>query len=511
MEFIEDKPSFQTEVTPPLKPRKILFASKSTQPNHSSSESEELKSLRTAIEERDSEIEQISKSKDELQQELTRCKAKLDELIDEKDKLSGEIERMRGTMKVVESQAESGENEDGLSRRLTEQMANNQVLKQQVDSLKNTIALKDEMLGQMEGENLRASRLHSNDHSMEYKDDSRAFVQQENERLRVALAETEQELSEKMIAYEKCLLDIDDYKQTIYNLNDVLSDSKGARSVEELRVEIRTLREGNNLLKSEVSELRDRLARSERSVSPKPFSIDEITDRVEKELNYSAQLDSNILKAIESDEFNSENEAAAVGRQEEYQSLLAEVEQLRKVCQELEQSKQRLQQTLEAEREKFGSIRGQDAQCIRTMTDRLDAAMKHEQELDQLLEEERAKTAQLSTKILEFQFERSKLMSTSEVSLASSAGSSPRRMKSAEFDQETVKRLNDEIKLLKSQVDREKERGSDAEKSLAREKSRFEKELNEHKSYGEGMKEEIDRLVRENQELQDELDHTQDR
>lgn len=498
-----------------MKPRQIHFTSKSTQPNLSTYNednlNEELKNLRSTIDEKNAKIEQISKSENELKHQLQTYKTQLDELIDEKAKLNDQIEQ--NALKLLETQTENKENDKRLNNHLTEQIANNQVLKQQVDSLKNTIALKDEMLEQIDGNNLRISRLQStnNDHSLEYKEDSKSFLQEENKRLRLALAETEQELSEKMIAYEKCLLDIEDLKKTIYNLNDVLSDSKSARSVEELRIEIRTLREGNKLLKTEINELKERLGQNERSISPKPFSIDEITDKVEKELNYSAQLDSNIMKAIESDEFNSENEITAIGRNDEYKTLLNEVESLRKTCQELEKCKQNLQQTLKMECEKFYSIREQDSKCIETLTERLDAAMKHEQELDHLLEEERTKTAQLSTKMLEFQFEKSKMLSTSEVSLTSSNGSSPRRLKSVDFDHETVKRLNDEIKLLKSQIEREKERGSDFEKALLREKDRFEKELHEHKSYGDGMKDEIERLARESQELQDELDHTQDR
>lgn len=235
-------------------------------------------------------------------------------------------------------------------------------------------------------------------------------------------------------------------------------------------------------------------------------AIDEITSRVEKELNYSAQLDSNILKAIESDELNSDNENI----DHRFQSG-QEIEKIRSQNKILTTNIEQLKQKQDSERQSFSSIREQDADCIDTMTKRLEAALLQEATLSNLLEEERAKTAQLSTKILEHQFERSKL-SLSNLSLNDSSNGSPRRsQKNTEFDQEYVKRQNDEIKLLKSQIEREKERALDIEKNLVREKERFEKELRDQQSYGDSIKDELDRVIRENQSLRNELDELQDR
>lgn len=49
------------------------------------------------------------------------------------------------------------------------------------------------------------------------------------------------------------------------------------------------------------------------------------------------------------------------------------------------------------------------------------------------------------------------------------------------------------------------------DKSLAREKYRFEKELSEQKAYGERMKDELERIIRENKQLQLELDDAQEK
>lgn len=482
-----------------------------------------MKFLQEKIAEKEATIEQKKKENAELHAEFELLKTQFTILTEQKSELKTEIESLQSSAKQLHNKIAKNDREidgkrvdcDDLSERLTEQIANNEVLKEQVKSLQNTVKMKNELLERLQGDSIRQTkketeyletigRLNRSETSTIGEN-----LKEENERLRIALLETEQELNEKMIAYEKLLLDIDEQKKTIFHLNDVLTDSKSARSVEELRIEIRNLREANEKLKGENEQLKQHAERIERSTSPnlRPFSIDEITDRVEKELNYSAQLDSNIIKAIESDDVNSDNECVG-----DRNSLMTEIASLRATCHDLEQTKVKLQESLDAERSKLAGIREQDAKCIETMTHRLDAMRKHEDELQQLLDEERNKTAQLSTKILEHQFERSKIRtSSSEASLASSTASSPRRTKNSDFDHDTMKRLKDEIKLLKSQMQREKERGEDVEKSLQRERSRFEREINEQKSYSDGMKGEIDRLMNENQELQEELDSAHDR
>lgn len=449
-------------------------------------------------------IDDISKERDELKQAVDSLEAKLKAVNAEKKQLSDDIRSKRELIQALETKIATKEKEvmalttnyerkcgdyDALNAKLTEELANIEVMKQQLESLSNTVQRKDELLAKYSSNAAEANS-----------ETAQRQLQEENDRLKEILAESERELSEKMIAYEKCLLDIDEHKKTIYHLNDVLTDSKSARSVEEMRIEIRNYRDTNEQLKEEIADLRSRMHRNERSASPTPkqFSIDEITDRVEQELNYSAQLDSSIRKAIESDDVNSDNKCDGT------------IASLRTMCRELENANAKLRETLDAERKKFASIREQDARCIETMTQRLEGALEQESELNHLLDDERAKTAQLSTKILEHQFERSKMLSSSELMLTSPL-TSPRRQKSIDFDHEVVKRLSDEIKLLKSQVEREKERSEDMEKALVREKNRFEIELSEQKSYGEGMKHEIDRVLAENQELQNDLDVAQDR
>lgn len=529
--FGNDEMSF--ERTPPLKPRQIYFTSKSTNeatqspppslhetPGFQNDEptqlQDELNKLKSTLENKLKLVSDVTDENRKLKESLNAEREKLTKDI---DRLTQQIDNLKLKVDTAEEKLTvANEKFESVNRQLKEEQANNAVIKQQLSSMDNTIKLKDELLSKYQKDlynYAQNEKIHVETigrlqrENSDLVDGGKPTNQQEEiERLKEVLADTEQELSEKMIAYEKCLLDIAEHEKTIFHLNDVLTDSKTARSVEELRIEIRTYRDKNVELKEEIEKLKQKLQRV-KSSSPVPtaideIGIDEITSRVEKELNYSAQLDTNIMKAMESDEINSDNENY-------YDDDNTELDALRARCKQLELTIEKLQRTLDTEKEKFSLIHKQDANCIETMTKRLEEAIDSENKLTKLLDEEKAKTAQLSTKMLEHQFEKSKL-NTSSLSLNDSPIASPRRMqKGGELDQELLKRQNDEIKLLKSQLEREKERALDTERTLAREKDRFEKELNDQKSYGDSLRDEVDRIIRENQSLQDELEQTQDR
>lgn len=540
------------ERTPPLKPRQIHFTSKSTNEANTISPlqlssiteipslsfrsdgssnpqlQEEVDHLKSTLEDK---LKLISDMKSEIEFLKNSFEAERTKFTKDIDSLKGQIVELKSKIQIAEkSLAEAKQKStefDTMNKQLQEERANNAVIKEQLNSMDNTIKLKDEVISKYQKdlynftqnekihlETINRLQREKTDlvDGNEIRNDSTSIheLQEEIDRLKEILAETERELSEKMIDCEKYLLDIAEQEKTIFHLNDVLTDSKTARSVEELRIQIRSYRDKNDELQEEVRRLMDKL-RTEKSSSPIPTAIDEtgideITSRVEKELNYSAQLDSSIMKAIETEEIHSDDENYFDKNENDTQ-----IAELRVRNKQLETTIEQLQHSIEIEKEKFSLIHKQDASCIESMTKRLEAAIDCENKLTNALDEEKSKTAQLSTKMLEHQFERSKL-STSMTSLNDSPIASPRRLqKGGELEQELLKRQNDEIKLLKSQLEREKERALDTEETLAREKNRFETELHEQKSYGDGLKDEIDRMIRENQSLQDELEQTQNR
>ena len=148
-----------------------------------------------------------------------------------------------------------------------------------------------------------------------------------------------------------------------------------------------------------------------------------------------------------------------------------------------------LQKSLQCERERFAFTHQQDTSFIKKMLKKLQTQIDDENKLRQQLEEERNKASKLS-------------ISLNDWPVASSTPLTICR----EFDQDQIKCQSDEIKLLKSQLEKEKERADGTERTFAREKNRFEKELSEQKAYGERMKDELERITCENKTLQKEVD-----
>lgn len=457
-----------------------------------------------------------SKLLDELTMENLEAKQKLEA---DRRKLNGEIAELKSIIDSLESKITAIGRKlsdadasfmgkcvelDAISAQLSKERANNHVLQTQLDSMDNTMRLKDELIAKYqkdlynhtENEKDQLERMRQlqdeieacnrrSKHSSPTKPNQ--HMQAELDHLRELLADTERDLSEKMIAYEKAVLDIAEQDKVIFHLNDVLTDSKSARSVEELRIEMRAHRDANERLKRENDELKQRLL----TVEADENAIDEIASRVEEELNYSAQLDSSIIKAIESDGNNSDKENRF------YRN---DVEAMRLRNKQLETKVEKLQQSLDSERDKYSVIRKQDANCIESMSKRLEAAIQNQSEMSKSLDQERAKSARLSTRMLEEQFERSKL-GASNLSLNDSLSGSPKK----EPDQS--RRQSDEIKSLKVQLEREKERTTSLD-ALQHEKVQLERRLSDQRSQAEHIKDDLNRAVREKQALQSELDQT---
>lgn len=543
------------ENTPPLKPRRINFTTKSTNETSSaptpitltsqfsigtkndslddddskSQLKDEIEYLKLSLEDKAKLVDEVTaeskKLKDEFDMEKERLCTEIDTLHAQLDDLQSKVEIIEAELKfTTKNYDQKCIDFESLNEQLNEVQANSKVMNEQLNSMKNTIKLKDELIAKLH-KDMECCRETENDNINiinRLKRENADLVKskgtketddylEENRQLRDELsvvkdllADAEQDLSEKMIDYEKCLLDIKEQEEKIFHLTDVLTDSKSARSVEEMRIEMRNHCEENERLKQQIEELKRKLTteRATSSIDIQEAKIDEIAKHVRNELNYSTHHDSNILKAIENDPLRSKID-------NDFDD--DEVDAIRNENTELSKIIEQLQNSLESERQKFKYIHQQDANCIEEIKDRLQAAIEHEHEINKLLEEERDKTSKLATKMLEHQFERAKL-SASNLSLNESPISSPRRLqKGGESDQELLKCQNDEIKLLKSQLEREKERAADIDKSLSREKNRFEKELSEQRAYGERIKDELERIIRENKTLQDELDDAQEK
>ncbi|XP_014764472.2 A-kinase anchor protein 9 isoform X3 [Drosophila ananassae] len=261
--------------------------------------------------------------------------------------------------------------------------------------------------------------------------------------------------------------------------------------------------------------------------SSKQYSVDEIAQQVEKELNYSAQLDSNILKAIESEEENNLDKKLLqkeVQTEEEHQpgtgngtddenftgerELLNQLEALKaQLAVEREQC-ETLSKELLGEKQHSQEIQEQDVVIIEAMRKRLETALDEEDELHKQLDQERERCERLQTQLTSLQRAESRRNSSL---LLKSPNDSPRKSPRADFETELGDRLRSEIKLLAAQNERERERYADAQRSNERERQRFEKELQERVAYCERLKQEMEKLSRDKESAELELEHFNER
>ncbi|XP_017112490.1 pericentrin isoform X7 [Drosophila elegans] len=269
----------------------------------------------------------------------------------------------------------------------------------------------------------------------------------------------------------------------------------------------------------------ERLKNSENS--SKQYSVDEIAQQVEKELNYSAQLDSNILKAIESEEENNLDKKRQKGVQTEEEEvmpgtgngtddenflgereLLNQLEALRaQLAVEREQC-EAMSKELLGEKQHSQDIQEQDVVIIEAMRKRLETALDAEDELHKQLDQERERCERLQTQLTSLQRAESRRNSSL---LLKSPGDSPRKSPRADFESELGDRLRSEIKLLAAQNERERERSADAQRSSERERQRYEKELQERVAYCERLKQEMEKLSRDKDSAESELEHFNER
>ncbi|XP_017955731.1 pericentrin isoform X1 [Drosophila navojoa] len=269
----------------------------------------------------------------------------------------------------------------------------------------------------------------------------------------------------------------------------------------------------------------ERLRNSEQS--SKQYSVDEIAQQVEKELNYSAQLDSNILKAIESEEENnldklhqkdvqteadpSSGNGNGHGTDDENftgeRDLLNQLEAARaQLAVEREQAES-LSKELLSEKQHSQEIQEQDVLIIEAMRKRLEAVLEAEDELHKQLDMERERCDRLQTQLTSLQRAESRRSS----GLLKSPTDSPRKSPRADFESELCDRLRSELKLLTAQNERERERSADAQRSSERERQRYEKELQERVAYCERLKQEMVKLARDKESAEMELEHFNER
>uniref|UniRef100_A0A1B0GCZ9 Pericentrin/AKAP-450 centrosomal targeting domain-containing protein n=1 Tax=Glossina morsitans morsitans TaxID=37546 RepID=A0A1B0GCZ9_GLOMM len=256
--------------------------------------------------------------------------------------------------------------------------------------------------------------------------------------------------------------------------------------------------------------------------SSKQFSVEEIAQQVEKELNYSAQLDSNILKAIESEEENNLDRGRAdkpvlvdgpgttddenfAGERE----LLNQLSILKAQIAVEQELSEKIHKELLQEKQHSQEIQEQDVMIIESLRKRLEEVLEQEDELHKQLEIEKQRCESFQAQLFALKRTESRRSSALLKSPNESPRKSPRSL--PDFESDFTERLRSEIKLLTAQNERERERTADLQKSSERERLRFEKELEERTDYCEKLKYEMEKVARDKENAELEIEHLQER
>ncbi|XP_046808670.1 golgin subfamily B member 1 isoform X2 [Lucilia cuprina] len=470
--------------------------------------------------------------KDKLEQEIKELKEKIQELEKEKEKsadylLSSQLrltnlqdELANSQKELLSLQAESKKNKE-LQQQLMEKSLEIEDLLREQDKLKKE---KTELLSKNE-KNLR-----------NYQESEETLVKRLREMEEKLLKNTENEMKERENLRKELLVISESHEQCKYVQRDS-EDRK--KQIELLNQEIKTKDERLLTLSTKLSiaedtigELQIQITNLEKDVeklkqqnsdnSSKQFSVDEIAQQVEKELNYSAQLDSNILKAIESEEENNldrshqektvVNEHPGTTDDENFtgeRELLNQLEALKAQISVEREHAEDIRQELLLEKQHSQEVQEQDVVIIEAMRKRLESALEQEDELHKQLDIERERCERLQTQLTTLQRTDSRRNSSLLKSPTESPRKSPRSLN--DFESELADRLRSEIKLLTAQNERERERSADLQRNTERERSRYEKELTERIEYCEKLKREMDKVARDKDNAEMEIEHLQER
>lgn len=262
-------------------------------------------------------------------------------------------------------------------------------------------------------------------------------------------------------------------------------------SLEKYKIDLQDMERQIHSLKKEGNEMQQDAGEA--------HSIVEIANKLDKEINYAAELDGHIIDAIKSEsEISSELDEIGSRKTDQVQK---KVKNLQFELDHYKEKYKTILNELEEERKYFNDIHQQDANLIESMNLRLKLALDNEVTFKKMLENEKLKIATLSGVQRTKSFDNNLLFKKSftEFDLLS-----PRR--SNGLESEVIHRLESEIKLLSSQNDCEKDRVLDLQTVVERERDRFKRTLVEQQMYIDQLKKEIQTQQNNNQLMRIELD-----
>ncbi|XP_059216948.1 golgin subfamily A member 4 isoform X9 [Stomoxys calcitrans] len=509
--------------TPTLVPRQINFSeftddSKLKTPGQFQTPEQKPEADKLTREALEKKVDELQKIADSLQKEKNQNS---DDLISSQLRLNGLQDELQRCQKELEEFKLNAEKIKQLEAQLTDK------------SLEIEQLLRDQDKWQKEKSELLSKNEKNFKNLQESEENYKHRIQELEENM---LKNTEKEFKEKESLRKELRAISEVHEQCKFTAKD---NENRKKEIENLNQEIKakderllSLSTKLSIAEEKVSDLQRQIVNLEREVekwkqqssdnSSRQFSVDEIAQQVEKELNYSAQLDSNILKAIESEEENNLDrshidkkvgiDAPGTTDDENFigeRDLLNQLEALRAQIAVEREHAEELRKELLDEKQHSQEVQEQDVVIIEAMRKRLESALAQEDELHKHLDIEREKCERLQTQLTTLQRTESRRNSSLLKSPTESPRKSPRSL--TDFESELADRLRSEIKLLTAQNERERERSADLQRNSERERSRYEKELSERIEYCDKLKREMEKVARDKDNAEQEIDHLQER
>lgn len=458
----------------------------------------EVEKLKTFVDEQNKEISNL--------QVLLETKEKLyNEIIEEKNQYEEKLKELSSlTMKCNAYENDfkkKNEETSNLILKVQDLEFSLASYKQELEDLQRALSQKDEVIRQYT-DNLT---------SMQNKCKENESILQDLENLKKQVNSYDSQMSEKETVLKKMEVDLINYvKNEQVLLNKAEKYDKLLDMNQQLEVDLESLRkelcaktfslEKYKIDLQEMERQLQSLKSNDANNDGEGHSIVEIASKLDREINYAAELDGNIIEAIRSEsEMSSELDEIGSKKTDQVRKKMKNLEF------ELDHYKEKYKtilNELEEERKYFNDIHQQDANLIESMNLRLKLALDNEATFKKMLEHEKLKIATLSGVQRTKSFDNNILFkkSLTEFDLLS-----PTR-RNNEMDSEMVHRLKSEIKLLSSQNDCEKDRVLDLQNVVERERDRFKRTLVEQQMYIDQLKKEIQTQLNNNQLLRIELD-----
>ncbi|XP_063915449.1 pericentrin isoform X3 [Zophobas morio] len=349
--------------------------------------------LQITLEETEASLKKATETFHEEQKENEeRMKDIRLELASQRCKLTEREEELRACQAELEdekSRALEREKElKSLQKLKSELKTTLKVKESELKSHEETLKLQNEELKKLQ-DDVASLKIRNDgvDKTVKQKDAEVAKLKKQNEDVSKELNHVQHLLAEKDKIIDQMEVDS---KSLHVNLETIQNKLQETGNVVDLGRRLREEQKRNSTLYDELHELKAQLLGIEKK------SIEDITDQVQRELNYSAYLDSTLINAVSDGSMESEDlEALRLSLKKQKsvnKQLVKNKELVEKRCDELEHKYENVKKELD-------KVQYEDAMLIGELRTKLEQALQNEVEFDRILRSQKSDRVELQSQL----------------------------------------------------------------------------------------------------------------